>query len=104
MPCKLIFEGMALSYAANDGDFVDHNEKLIATTTDRNGVLIRKSEFLKYLEETDLDILWGILGEKRVVGGDHSDRFSNLFTTISGAYCIEGNKLAGEISKSAKED
>lgn len=104
MPCKLIFEGMNLSYAANDGDFIDRNGKLIATTTGRNGVLIRKAEFLKYLEENELNILWGVLGEKRVVGGGHSNGFSNLFTTITGVYHLENNKVTGSLTKSMDKE
>ncbi len=103
MPCKLIFEGMGLSYAANDGDFINSEGKLIATTTERNGLLIHKADFLKYLEENDLDIVWALLGEKRVVGG-HNIRQNNLFTTISGAYAFDQNKLVGKFSKSNEED
>lgn len=100
MPCKLIFEGMDLSYAAKDGDFINYTGKLIATTTDRNGVLIHKGEFLKYLEENELDILWVLFGEKRVVGGDHN---ANLFTSISGVYAIEGNNIVGDFPKETKD-
>lgn len=99
----MIFEGMGLSYAANDGDFINSEGKLIATTTERNGLLIHKADFLKYLEENDLDIVWALLGEKRVVGG-HNIRQNNLFTTISGAYAFDQNKLVGKFSKSNEED
>jgi hypothetical protein len=103
MPCKMIFEGMGLTYAANDGDFVDSEGKLIATTTERNGVLIKKKKFLKYLEANELDIIWALLGEKRVVGGYHTWP-DNLFTTISGAYAFENGKIVGEFSKSTDDN
>lgn len=93
MPCQTIFEGMELQYAPLDGEFKNKEGDLIVTNANPRGVLIRKNDLVKFLDKNDLDIIWVLLGEKRAYG--EGDRAKNNFSTISGVYYLDANRVAG---------
>ncbi|MFT2010636.1 AVAST type 2 anti-phage system protein Avs2 [Pontibacter sp. 13R65] len=93
MPCRPIFEGMGLQYAPIDGEFKNDLGEIVATNINPNGVLIRKTDLINFLNENDLDIVWCLLGKKRSYAGD--DRSNNYFSTLSGVYYLEESKVTG---------
>ncbi|AMP98695.1 hypothetical protein AY601_1783 [Pedobacter cryoconitis] len=95
MPCKMIMEGMNLRFGRMDGDFVNSDGEVIMTNKSVNGVMIRKVDFLNYLERNKLEIFWVFLGEKNSFAkGDHLKDYRK---SLSGVYCFEGQNLSGSM-------
>ncbi|HVW94427.1 MAG TPA: AVAST type 2 anti-phage system protein Avs2 [Mucilaginibacter sp.] len=88
MPSRLIFEGMGLRYAPNDGDFKNSEGELVVTNVNPRGVLVRKKDMLAFLEENNLDLVWTLLGEKNVWSSRH-DRSKVFLKAISGVYALD---------------
>lgn len=103
MPCQLIFEGMKLQYSSNDGDFTDSTGVLIAINTPEEGVLISKEHLQKFLDESDLDIVWAQLGEKQAIGKDDEVLKYNNYKTITGVYYLEAGEVEGGFRLSEDE-
>lgn len=102
MPCKLLFEGMGLHYASEDGDFKDASGELVVTTAE-GGVLISKNHLLSFLKHKRLGIIWCLLGEKRTLGNDHRELY-NAFGSLNGSYYFENDRLSGNIRFSPEKD
>jgi hypothetical protein len=96
MPCQTIFEGMGLQYAPKDGDFVNAAGEIVVTNSNPGGVLIRKKELLAFLEHSNLEIVWTLLGEKNVWSSQNRDHEVYL-KAISGVYILDaGRKISGD--------
>ena len=96
IPCKAIFEGLNLQYSSKDGDLINSSKEVIVTNDNHNGLLIRKKEFLKYLEDNGLFIFWIIIAEKNA----KIDKFSLghfIFGEFSGLYWLEGTDIKGDL-------
>lgn len=96
IPCKAIFEGLNLQYSSKDGDLINSSKEVIVTNDNHNGLLIRKKEFLKYLEDNGLFIFWTIIAEKNA----KIDKFSLghfIFGEFSGLYWLEGTDIKGDL-------
>lgn len=95
MPCQTIFEGMGLRYAPKDGDFSNVAGEIVVTNSNPRGVLIRKKDFIDFLEENRLEIVWTLLGEKNVWSSQHRDPEISL-KVISGVYTLGADgKVSG---------
>nr|WP_304412207.1 AVAST type 2 anti-phage system protein Avs2 [Flavobacterium sp. WG21] len=94
MPCKTIFEEMNLNYAPVDGEFKNNKNQIIATNKKHSGVLIRKKDFLDFLNEKKLDVIWTIMGEKMCYS---SKSDTNYRKELSGVYYLEDNQIKGII-------
>ncbi len=95
IPCKFIFEGMKLQYAPIDGNLKNTNDEVIVMNNNPRGVLIRKSELMKYLDENDLDIIWTLLGEKFSFDSNRDEE--SYFKVPCGVYYLDGGHIKGEI-------
>lgn len=91
MPSKVVFDGMKLQYASNDGDFKNSKDEIVVLNINPKGVMVRKDDFLNFLEEHNYEVVWTLLGEKSANGKSFDDSFR---TTISGAYELN---LKGQI-------
>jgi hypothetical protein len=100
MPCKTIFEGMNLQYAPIDGEFKDQFNEIIVTNKNYKGLLIKKKEFLDFLSNNNLDIIWTVLGEKMSF---NSNSINNYFKELSGVYSIENGEIKGNIISFKRE-
>lgn len=100
MPCKTIFEGMNLQYAPIDGEFKNDLNQIIVTNQKNSGVLIKKNEFINFLQANNLDIFWMILGEKMSY---NSRSQTNYQTQLSGVYFLENNEVHGNINSFERE-
>ena len=98
MPCRTIMEGMNLQFGRRDGDFVNADGQVVVTNESLNGVMIRKADFLSYLERKDLEVFWAFLGEKNSFAKD--DRKRDFRKSLSGIYYFEGLKLIGNMKMS----
>jgi len=95
IPCKYIFNKMNLHYASVDGNLANCNNKIVAINSKPKGVLIRKKDFLKFLESNNLDIVWTLLGEK--FSFDSTRNENSYFKVPCGVYYFENSELKGEI-------
>ncbi|WPR70324.1 AVAST type 2 anti-phage system protein Avs2 [Flavobacterium sp. NG2] len=93
MPCKTIFEGMNLQYASIDGQFKNELNEIIVTNNKYRGVMIRKKEFLKFLDSNNLEVIWTVLGEKMSY---HSNWKNNFYKRLSGVYYLEDGIIKGQ--------
>lgn len=99
-PSFLIFNKMNLKNGKVDGHYEDIKGNLICfsaeTVSDsRKYLLIKKEPLLEMLKENNLEIVWTLLGEKRVVGGslfsnEHYNRIE-----FSGSFYLDNEKLTG---------
>jgi hypothetical protein len=95
IPCKYIFEKMNLQYAPIDGNLKNADDEVIVTNSNPKGVLIRKKDFIQFLEDNDLDIIWTLLGEKFSFISRRSEK--SYFKVLCGVYYLEDGKLNGEL-------
>ena len=99
-PAETIFEGMGLEYSSEEGEFVK-NEKRICFDPSVNSpspscLLVRKEEFLEFLNENDLAIIWTMIGEKQLIGGHSRLEEFPVMLKISGFYYLENNSIKGK--------
>lgn len=66
IPCRRLFEGLGMGYAAHDGQYVDNNGEILAITYGYDQILVKKEPLLSFLDQSGLAILWLVRGEKRV--------------------------------------
>lgn len=100
MPCKTIFDGMNLQYAPIDGEFKNQLNEIIVTNKNYKGLLIKKKEFLEFLNQNNLDLIWTVLGEKMSY---NSNRVTNYFKELSGVYFIEKGEIKGNMISFKRE-
>lgn len=102
-PCTVIYKGMDLKYSKKEGEFIDNSTVIqcFAPNVYNNSksyLLVRKHSFLKFLNDNNLKVIWTVLGEKQIVGGqlfgtDYPGRLE-----ISGAYYFDKEELKGVIN------
>lgn len=101
MPSKPIFEGMGLSYAENDGDFLNDAGESVVLNINPRGVLIRKQDFVAYLNENNLDVIWALSGEKSANGESYRESYR---TSISGVYSLDNQEQINGSFKLNEDD
>jgi hypothetical protein len=98
IPSKHIVNGMGLSWNGREGEWFDQSKKLVAIDPSvrmqgPGALLIRKDEFLEFLDKNGYDIIWTIVGEKRLIGGDYSDHKPRGYLKINGVARLNRGKL-----------
>lgn len=102
--CKLATQ-MGLTWSTK-GRFEDGSGKLIAwdPSFEESGpsmLLVRKDEFVSFLEENNLAVVWTINGEKLIAGGGDVIFGESMY--ITGAYMLDENHaLIGEMSSEVR--
>lgn len=102
-PSTLIHKGMDLKYSQREGEFIDNSEVAQCFAPNvyhdsKSYLLVRKSSFLKFLNENKLKVVWTILGEKQIIGGRSFGTEYHGRLEISGAYYLENEELNGTIN------
>lgn len=100
MPCKTIFDGMGLHYAPIDGEFKNTLNQIVVTNKNYSGLLIKKKEFLEFLNHNNLDVIWTVMGEKMSY---NARRDYNYFKELSGVYFIENGEIKGTMISFERE-
>ena len=103
LPCKQLSELMNLHWRGDEGNFYDHQGNLIAfdPSVKKDGpgaLLMNRDAFTKSLDENNYDIIWTVIGTKRIIGGGYKKDSWKGRQTISGAYRIYDGKLIGNLS------
>lgn len=97
-PTEIIFNMLDLQYSKIEGQLLNRDEQMICFDPSsiyptHSCLLVRKNDFLKKLEENDLNIFWTILGEKLILGEhfNKSDHVGRL--NISGIIHFDKKQL-----------
>jgi hypothetical protein len=102
-PSAIIYNGMDLKNNQRDGEFIDDSEVVQCFAPNvyhdsKSCLLVRKTSFLKFLNENKLKIVWTILGEKQIIGGRSFGNDNPGRLEISGAYYFDKDQLKGVIN------
>ena len=103
-PSKLIYEGMKLKHSQKEGEFLDISNEVQCFATNvyhdsTSFLLIKKVPFFKFLQDNNLNIVWTVIGEKGIIGGQslRTDYLGRL--EINGAYYFDKNgKIMGNLN------
>lgn len=100
-PCTDIYYKMNMLYSKKEGEFHNKNGELVCFDPSvyhacKPHLLIKKVDFLKYLKENNLQIVWNVLGEKNIIGDWSSQRKNHPgMQVINGVYYFKNNILEG---------
>lgn len=86
MPSKFVLEGMGLKYSAHDGDFMNDRNEIVVLNNNPKGMMVRKEDFLRFLDTNGYEVVWTLLGEKSANGSHIRESYR---TTVSGVYALE---------------
>ncbi len=95
IPCKYIFEKMSLQYSPTDGNLENESGEIVVRNSNPSGVLVRKKEFVEFLKENNLEIIWTVLGEK--FSFDSRRDADSYFKVPCGVYYLDGKQVKGEL-------
>lgn len=99
IPNSIIYHGMKMQNSIKDGYWIDLQNNVICFNPQindefQNSLLVKKNEFLNFLKERKLKLIWTVLGEK------NSYKQSKFLQKISGVYYLHGKnqQVKGDIS------
>jgi hypothetical protein len=100
LPCDWLAEHMDLRWSGTEGHYPNSGGKLVGldpsvTTPGPGALLLCKDDFVTFLDENGYSILWTLLGEKTILGGDISGEDWKGRLEISGAYTLAENRIDG---------
>jgi hypothetical protein len=100
-PSSLIVDKMNLVMGEEEGVLIDkHGEKICfsaeAIYDTKPHLLIRKNVFIKFLDDNNLKIVWTLLGEKNIIGGNLSSNNAYGRVEFSGSFYLENVKVTGK--------
>ncbi|WP_157259400.1 hypothetical protein [Paenibacillus sp. OSY-SE] len=95
-PCKSIFTGMNMKLSTREGELLNEENQVICLdpSVNHNGLnclLVRKKDFVKYLHQNKLRIVWTMLGEKQIIGGTSTAHYDK-WLEVSGAFRYDMSK------------
>lgn len=99
-PSYLVFNKMGLSCGEVDGEYKDEKGDVVcfsakSLANSKNYLLVKKEPFLKMLNDNNLEIVWTLLGEKRVIEGFQSSNQNYNHVEFSGSFYFENGQLEG---------
>ena len=104
LPCKWLVNEMQLIHKFLDGRWYDDKGELVVIPTNIfadtsfSVLLIKKQNLCEFLNQNEYTILWILLGEKRVLGGNLSHRNYEGHLVINGAYVLDHNHIVGRFN------
>jgi hypothetical protein len=107
VPAKWLAHDMKLTWQGKEGRYFDARNKLIAFDpsiheTGPDTLLIREDAFLQFLTANDYDIVWTLLGEKRIMSA-RGEHHGHGYLNISGAFRAVANKIEGKLTSKLKK-
>ncbi|HDR1433081.1 TPA: hypothetical protein QB425_000799, partial [Pasteurella multocida] len=104
IPNPIIYHGMKMQNSIKDGYWVDLQNNVICFNPQindkfQNSLLVKKDEFLTFLKEHKLKLIWTVLGEKNAYTQ------SKFLQELSGVYYLHGQnqQVKGDISNNIQE-
>jgi len=104
LPCKRLVNEMQLIHKLLDGRWYNDKGELVVVPTNIfadtffSALLIKKQNLCEFLNRNEYTILWILLGEKRVLGGNLSHRNYEGHLVINGAYVLDHNHIVGKFN------
>lgn len=101
LPCDWLAKRMDLRWSGAEGRYRDPEGVVVSLdpSTQAPGpgaLLIRRRNFLDFLDDSGYAVLWTLLGEKNILGGRTSRGDWKGRLQISGAYTVVGGRIDGE--------
>lgn len=101
LPAKWLADGMQLNWNGVEGHFYTKQGKIVVVdpavnTPGPGALLIDKNEIMNFLQTNGYEILWTVIGEKRIIGGTLSGTWRGVLR-INGAYRIYRNRIVGKL-------
>lgn len=88
-------KNMKLRWAREYFEFIDSTNKVVAFNSlnelSLESLLVSKDKLIEFLSENNLGIIWTVLGERQLVGGNHNERQRPL--EISGIYRLKNGVI-----------
>jgi hypothetical protein len=105
-PCEKIFNGTKMQHSEKEGVFYDPFSNMVCFDTSvyhnsQQYLSIKKNNLIEHLNDNNLEMIWTIIGEKQIIGGDRrssNDDFRGYFE-YSGAYYLDKKKVQGKIQE-----
>lgn len=102
IPSGLLAKKMNLRNAL-DGRFYDSEGNLLAFDPSLfeygpSALLLKRENFIEFLEENQLSIFWTVVGEKQVLDGSWDKGNWKSRLNINGVYWLKADKLNGKLS------
>jgi hypothetical protein len=103
LPCDWLAERMDVRWSGTEGHYQYPRGKLVAldpsvTIPGPGALLLRKDDFVTFLDENGYAILWTLLGEKNILGAHVSGEDWKGRLEISGAYILAENQVDGAVT------
>lgn len=101
LPCNWIVENMNLEWTGQEGCYCDKRGNVVVSdpsiySKGPSVLLINRERFLKFLNSNGYEVIWTVLSEKNIIGGNR-DKWSGRLE-ISGIYRVVDNKVIGQIT------
>lgn len=103
LPSPTLIKELGLIHINYDGIYFDEQSNLAAYCTSifedniPSALLIKKSYLMKFLKIKDCNPIWTIMGEKQMIGGNHSIEEYIGKLIIMGRYTLKNGKIEGDI-------
>ncbi|HDR1453391.1 TPA: hypothetical protein QB413_002314, partial [Pasteurella multocida] len=104
IPNPIIYHGTKMQNSIKDGYWIDSQNNVICFNPQindefQNSLLVKKDEFLNFLKEHKLKLIWTVLGEKCAY------KKSRFLQKLSGVYYLHGKnqQVKGDISNNIQE-
>ncbi|MBD2616321.1 hypothetical protein H6G94_34675 [Nostoc punctiforme FACHB-252] len=103
MPSAWLIKNMGIRWSGGRFNFVDSVNELVAFNPSveeagPSACLISKEKLTRFLAENKLEIIWTVLGERQLIGGNHQEWHGRL--ELSGVYQLNEGVVTGERLKS----
>jgi hypothetical protein len=94
-----LIRNMGLRWSGGRFSFVDSTNEVVAFNPSAEDVgpsafLISKAKLTNFLCENNFDLIWTVLGERQLIGGQHREWHGRL--ELSGAYQLRDGIVHGE--------
>ncbi len=101
-PTQIIQKGLNLKLSDKEGSLIDRTGKVMCFDPSVfhksvSGLLIRKDELLVFLAKEKLILVWGVIGEKQIIGNHSNNIGYPGRLNLSGIYTLQTNTLRGKL-------
>jgi hypothetical protein len=98
IPSAWLMKKMELRWSGEYFKFRNSNNEVVAFNPldelSPDNFLISKNKLVNFLTENNLDIIWTVLGERQLIGGNHNEWHGRL--ELSGVYRLKNGVINGE--------
>ena len=98
IPSAWLMKNMELRWSGEYFKFRNSNNEVVAfnplNELSPANFFISKNKLVNFLTENNLDIIWTVLGERQLIGGNHNEWHGRL--ELSGVYWLKNGVIDGE--------